>query len=470
MAFKRQSTTKSRDAEPDIAPRRTSKRRKTRYFKIKSPEVGSLYDILHDSSGSALYVPPFCWTDQHTHLLGRFVQRPPQNTPTPSASSSPRRTPQPQTPHRIIEIGGYLDSMMVEGCSQTRLNTSIQTIMEMLFPNRLSRTTGELTMRCGSKHYNGAIRCWSMWKCASALRSFDSATASLFSSPNSSVGSLALGKRSHTAASYDTPILAYVSRSHLNFLRRNCFRIQPFPDGSFNSLIHRLQQLRSRKLIPKTPDEDQYILATMITMAQQHVYTSMDAGTGFEPKDIRVGVISMSREDASFVVYTAVISTALLAMFHYPDKAPPGDPKITVEYQRVPVWPVLGLKERLGQALGKDIVGEVDENIMETFEDESVSETDSDRLDKEINAVSLCSKVSGGRTSIPSMPQHTSRATLPKRKVLSEVFNTSFSEDRDSSDFPSELLAKRRCLEEGKGDEPEATYPERSSSDKTQED
>lgn len=42
--------------------------------------------------------------------------------------------------------------------------------------------------------------------------------------------------------------------------------------------------------------------------------------------------------------------------------------------------------------------------------------------------------------------------TSPKRKreILSEVFNTSFSEDRESTSYPSELLAKRRCFEEGR--------------------
>ncbi|KAI1766483.1 hypothetical protein GGR53DRAFT_486262 [Hypoxylon sp. FL1150] len=428
------------------APHRKNKRHKIRYRKIKSPEVGSLYDILHDSSGSSLYVPPFCWTEQHTSLLGRFVQRPPQNTPTPSTTSSPRRTPKSQTPFTIIQIGGLLDAMMEEGSSPVRQSTSMEAILEMLFPSRLSKTKGELIMRCGSTRYSGAIRCQAMWKCASVLRSFESATASVTSSPVDSIESWAFGKWLDAATPYDTPVLAYISRSHLNHVRKNCYRISSFPDGSFNSLIHRLQQMRARKLIPKNPDEDQYILATMIAMAQQHVYTGIFTGVGFAPRDIRVSVITISREDASLIVYTAVISQAFLHLFHYPDKAPPGDPKITVEYQRVPVWPVLGLRERLGQALGKDIVGEVNPTRMETFEDFWVSESDSDRPDKDTYAVSFSTKLPGERTPVSSTP----RVTPPKRKVLSEVFNTSFSEDRNSAEFPSALLAKRRCLEEGR--------------------
>ncbi|XXG96940.1 tRNA (adenine(58)-N(1))-methyltransferase non-catalytic subunit trm6 [Hypoxylon texense] len=458
MTSKRQSTMKSSEAEANTeaetecdsrTPSSKYKRRKFRCRKIKSPEVGSLYDILHDSSGSALYVPPFCWTDQHTRLLGRFVQLPPQSDQRPALAKllSSQRSQRLEAHPKLVEIIGHLDTMMMEGSSHLRQSNSIQALMEVFFPNRLSRTTGELTMRCGSDRYSNAIRCQAMWKCINSPLSFDSATASIASSSES----LAREQFSHVKAPYNTPVLAYVSRTHLNFMRRNCFRILPFPDGSFNTVIHRLQQVRARKLIPQNPDEDQYILATMIAMAQQHVYASMFTGFGFAPKDIRVAVITMSRDEGSFIIYSAVISTAFLHLFQYPDKAPPGDPKITVEYQHVSVWPVLGLKERLGRALGEDIVGDVDYDSIESFED--VPEDDNDRLDKEINAVSLSSRPSGGRTPNPC----TSRVTPPKRKVLSEVFNKSFSEDRDSADFPSELLTKRRCLAEGMGDKQEAT-------------
>ncbi|KAI0181219.1 hypothetical protein GGR52DRAFT_523309 [Hypoxylon sp. FL1284] len=417
------------------APPRPIKRRK-----IKSPEIGSLYDILHDHAGSSLYVPPFCWTDQHAALLGRFVQRPSQNTPSPSASSSPQRTPQPQTPPtKIRSIGGFLDKILATDCSHIHEGSAIQTLMAYLFPFRLDRTTSDLSMRCGGHQIVYAVRCQVMWKCARVLRSFASATASITSSSSTSLSYLDFN------GPFDTPILAYISRSHLNYLRKNCFRISTCPDGSFNHVIHNLQQLRSRKLIPKNLDEDQYIIAIMIAMAQQHAYTSLVSARGYAPRDIRVAVMSVSREDASFIVYKAVVPAALLDLFHCLDKAPSGDPKITVEYQRVPIWPVLGLKERLGQALGKDIVGEVDPNCMETYEDPWVSESDNESLNKDARADPLPPKSSTSRTSSPSTP----RATPAKRKALSEVFNTSFSEDRDSADFPSEL-AKRRCLEEGR--------------------
>lgn len=61
---------------------------------------------------------------------------------------------------------------------------------------------------------------------------------------------------------------------------------------------------------------------------------------------------------------------AFLTMFHEPHKTPKGDSEVKIGYTHVPVWPVLGLKERLGQALGREVVGDFDPHNMETFPDE----------------------------------------------------------------------------------------------------
>ncbi|RYP19857.1 hypothetical protein DL765_003111 [Monosporascus sp. GIB2] len=218
-------------------------------------------------------------------------------------------------------------------------------------------------------------------------------------------------------ATSDAPILAYVSRSQLNHVRRNCFRVLAGPNRIYNGPVHRLQALRSKMLMPKNQDEDQYILAVMITLAQQAAYSeTASSGATFHPRDLKIRVLSTSEDDDAFIVYTGIVPAAFLRMFHEPEKAPPGDTKIHISYAQVPIWPVLGLKERLGQALGSEVVGDFDALNMETYEDE-----------------------------LPPTPETPS----PKRRreVLTEVFNASFSEDRDS-DSPVEMLGKRRRLEE----------------------
>ncbi|KAI1373848.1 hypothetical protein F4677DRAFT_190599 [Hypoxylon crocopeplum] len=429
--------------------RRKRLRRITKCHKIISPEVGSLYDLLHDYASISLYLPPVAWTDFHKQVLGcRFVQLPPQNIPTPS-SSSPRIAPPIRTPQTVISIGRDVSYLMEGLNAYTRLQ-AMKSVIDTLYPSSLWSTPARLTMRCGKDQLSGAVRCQAMWK--KRKEGLETASISSFSSSEDST----------VEAPYDTPVLAYLDLGNLDDARGKCYRIPHCPNGSPNFPIYRLHMTRSRKLIPKNPDEDQYILATMLAMAQQHVYGSMFSGRGFAPKDVQVRVMTTSSKDESFIVYSSVVPAAFLSMFHEPHKAPRGDARVIIEYQHVPVWPVLGFKERLGRALGKDIVGEeFDETHMESFESQTPSNAEggSYSLKEEMDDVF---KTFGKGDAMT--PKELFAASSPKRKreILSEVLNASFSEDRDVPDvpdvpnvpnvpdFPSELLAKRRCFEEGR--------------------
>lgn len=431
--------------------------RKTRCRKITSPEVGSLYDILHDHATTALYVPPLCWTELHTQLLGcRFISQPPQNTPTPTplSSSPPQVSSQPRTPEMgfqgfvpetVVSISRSLDAIMDPITSRPTRAKRVKGLLSKLFPGQLSETFPELPIRCGRDRHMGGVRCQAMWRKPTVLQSFDSITTR----SSGSLGGSSTTNSADPKLFLNKPVLAYLDRRHLNYIRKSCFRIPPGPNGSLNIPVHRLQEIRSRKLIPKNLDEDHFILATMIAMAQQHAYGSVPSGTDFAPKDVQVRLLTVSDEDQSIIVYTGVVPAAFLGMFHELDKAPRGDARITIQYQRVPVWPVLGLKERLGQALGRDLVGEFDADRMETFWDEpsDLSPNDSDVLEQDLEAA--LSQLRQSDHSAPIIPE-----VIPspkrKREILSEVLNVSFSEDRQTPSFPSELLAKRRCLEEGR--------------------
>ncbi|KAI1418026.1 hypothetical protein F5Y13DRAFT_150405 [Hypoxylon sp. FL1857] len=441
--------------------KRLSSRAKCR--KIISPEIGSLYDILHDHATTSLYVPPLCWTDLHTQVLGcRFVPQPPQNTPTPSLTPSPPRTSSGLISHGIVSetvvfISRSLDVILDPIIPRFMRSKNIKNLLDKLFPGQLSELSPTLTMRCGSDNYVDGVRCQAMWRKPVALQSFDSTTTR----SSGSLGGSSVAKS--TVPKLDKPVLAFLDRRHLDCIRRSCFRIPSYPDGSLNIPVHRLQELRSRKLIPKNVDEDHFILATMIAMAQEHAYENVFFGTDFAPTDIQVRVLTVSDEDQSFIVYTGVIPAAFLSMFHEPSRAPPGDAKITIQYQRVPIWPVLGLKERLGQALGQDLVGKIDTDHIETYSDESSSGSQSDGSVFEREAAAAPSQLRQGNDSIPTMPQVTP-SPKRKREILSEVLNVSFSEDHESPGYPSELLAKRRCLEEGNNDKTAASSLPRGTS------
>ncbi|KAH9996372.1 hypothetical protein F4779DRAFT_607012 [Xylariaceae sp. FL0662B] len=407
------STTNERTGITSMETKRKKSRRRP-----KTPEIGSLYDILHDYSGDSLYVLPICWTELHTRLLGcRFVQLPPQTSPVPSMSSSSQRSPRLPTSSTIVKIGRDLDALMDGGSHVSTRNQRLRDILSTLFPKQLSRTkpSPELDLRFGGRFYPKAARCQILWRYQDTVaQSFDSATTWTSSHSTSQLmASMTVN------LSNDAPILAYVSRRQLNHIRRNCFRVLLGPGRSYNGPVHRLQLLRSKKLLPSNPDEDPYLISIMIGMAQQTVYADIESGAGFEPRDVQVRVMTTAEECNSFVVYTAIIPAAFLVMFHEPDKAPRGNAQIKIQHVEVPVWPVLGLKERLGQALGRDIVGDFDIQRMETFDEQlSFKET------------------------TPSPKR--------RREVLSEVFNASFSEDRDADCAGNALGLKRRCLEEGR--------------------
>ncbi|KAI1846495.1 hypothetical protein JX266_007392 [Neoarthrinium moseri] len=385
------------------------------------PERGSLWDTMRDHQGTSLFVLPICWTDLHTRLLGcRFVRRPTPATSTQPPTSSPRRSP-PRASSTVVGIGRDLETLLAD---QTPRNVvtktrALRNIVSTLFPTHMCKpkSNAELSIRFGSRVYAKATRAQVIWKHPDASMSFDSATTWTSSrTPSQLLESM------NVRVASDAPVLAYVSRSNLNHIRHNCFRVVPGPRMSYNGPVHRLQTLRSKNLIPSNLDEDPHFVATIIALAQQMVYADGLKGKTIAPRDVTVRLFTTSEDDKSFIIYTATVPAAFLMMFHEPEKAPKGDPALNIEYTHVPVWPVLGLKERLGEVLGKEVVGDFDPLNIETFPDE----------EEEIMSVAAI--------------------TSPKRRreVLSEVLNVSFSEDREPNTSDGiNIMGKRRCLEEG---------------------
>ena len=142
-----------------------------------APEVGSLYDILHDHHHTSLYIQPICWTDLHTQVLGcQFPQLPPQNTPTPQSHPS-RRVPPPT----VNKVMGELNKLMSNDRSPAAMTQTraIKEILSTLFPAHLSKakTTADFGIRFGNRCYLRQVRCQAIWKRPDFPSvSFDSAT------------------------------------------------------------------------------------------------------------------------------------------------------------------------------------------------------------------------------------------------------------------------------------------------------
>ncbi|KAK0648343.1 hypothetical protein B0T16DRAFT_348452, partial [Cercophora newfieldiana] len=351
-----------------------------RNTKITRPEIGSLYDIMHDHAGTSLYVVPICWTDRHSELLGAQFQELSAIT-TPVPDYVPGRWLEPSKMARTITSELHIlcrrDTQPARFLCKSK---AIKHIMSTFFPGTLShaKSGSDLSIYFGNMRFKKAVRVACLWKTAS-----HSVDASFDSAPTLPATSFIESPASSDYAP-NKPILAYVNRTQLAIIRKNLFRVVIGPNNTVNEPVHRLQRLRSKMLHPANLDNDPYFLGVLIAMAQSHFYqptaersssqSSSDSRSGRKARivrptkfhDIKVQLITHDEgNDATpnFVVYTATVSAAFLERFLHPDKSSTLEDAINgdglkITHTPVPFWPILGLKERLSKALGREIAGD----------------------------------------------------------------------------------------------------------------
>jgi len=435
---------KSNENDQGNGPKIKVQRRHTR---ITRPEVGSLYDIMHDNSGISLYVVPICWTDLHSKLLGaQFQELPAVTKPVPDYV--PGRWLEPSKMARTITT--ELHVLCKRDVLPARFickNKAIKHIMSTFFPSTLShpKTGADLDIYFGSRRFKKAIRVAVFWKTPNNVdTSFDSAPTL----PATSFAELA----AINGDALNPPMLAYINRTQLALIRRNLFRVVPGPDNTPNEPVSRLQRLRSKMLHPANVDHDPYFVGALIAMAQSHFYvqtssrsssqSSSDSRNGRKVRrivrptkfhDVKVQIITHDEgNDATpnFIVYTATVSASFLEQFLHPDKAASlkdaaDGPGLNITQTPVPFWPILGLKERLSKALGREVAG--------------------DPLFEDPEYIGLWDPLIE-QPRIAYAPI-TFKRRRPEREPLSVVHNSSFEEDVPSSDDDHPVLspsAKRR--------------------------
>lgn len=363
--------------------------------RITCPKIGSLYDIMHDNSGESLFVPPICWTDKHAQLLdARFVERDVIRKPVPDFNCmSSKYPPRPTKLATVInkELTTILSPKTVPFCSE-----SIKSVMRTFFPATLckAKSDQELNLRCGSRIVKRAVRVGVLWKHPDSTgSSFDSASTKIASFP----GQIPNGSfdQPWTQPIASPPILAFVNRTHLDAVRQNLYRVWPGPMGGdlLNAPVTNLQKLRSKRLVPATRAHDAYLVAVMLAMAQSQCYPARSSRSlsrsssqkssqqsmnePLEPKfkDVTVRILSQDIHTAEFIVYSATVTADLLMRFDNLSWAPTTkdirNSDLNIDVTRVPIWPLLGLKERLAKALGEEVSGESHSDLdadIETWE------------------------------------------------------------------------------------------------------
>ncbi|EXL65439.1 hypothetical protein FOPG_18333 [Fusarium oxysporum f. sp. conglutinans race 2 54008] len=91
--------------------------------------------------------------------------------------------------------------------------------------------------------------------------------------------------------------------------------------------------------------------------------------------DLKLSILTHDTDTLEFIVYTGYVTKEFLENFHDPFKAPLNDDDaavsgLKIEYTRVPIWPILGLRERLGKASGQEVVGSFNPDEIKTWEKE----------------------------------------------------------------------------------------------------
>lgn len=436
----------SSDASPESTPTTSQlpsslPRTIRRPRRIHRPEKNSLYDVLHQHAGTSLFLRPICWTDQHSQLLGaRWEELSPCDTPKPATmpgSPPSRGHMSPST--TIMTLSDSLTQILLPDSMHPILCTNaVKTILLTLWPEPFSKPQylPELHLYFGGRVYRDSVRAQIMWnfpadEAKSSYSSFRSVSTRPADSFNPSQPACTPSQTPASSSPASLPMMCYIGKSQLASIRKNLFRIAPGPGKSWNDVVSRLQQLRARQLVPDDLDQDAYFVGIFLAMAQKHFYpapfasprreSSIAPKRGIPPmpnfQDVTLRILTHDTDTSDFLIYTACVTKDFLRKFHDPFKAAPNDDDaaasgIKIVYTRVPIWPILGLRERLGKALGHDVVGDFNPDEIETWEKDPEKQESNKR----------------------------------KRSVFSEVLNGSYEEDTD--DEPS-LSAKKRCLDEG---------------------
>ncbi|KAG5916609.1 hypothetical protein E4U42_007575 [Claviceps africana] len=364
----------------------------------RCPAPDSLNGILRQHAGTSLFLPPVFWKDMHVELLGaRFVQLPPCNTPSLEITARPPRCFDYLKPSDVIEWlnDDFSELLDADQSSSAFSVTHLDRALGILWPRVFNfESRGERLQHIfyGNRVYRDVVFTQVLWNYPQK---------DMPSSPSSSTTMSTVAESPPMPPSpdhvSDLPMLCYISKRELGWMRgRISCTDRRHQRRRHNSPVRRLEQRRLQALMPANPDEDPILVAIFLAMAQRHFYgrpiqrrTLAPSSTRperprFENRSLRI--LSDDSDTAEFIVYTGHVTAGFLDRFHDPSRAPRPDEQeccgMRIEYTKVPIWPIHGLRERLGRALGEDIVGPIDVSKMEMWEAEDTDEDTDENTDE----------------------------------------------------------------------------------------
>lgn len=354
-------------AAPRVQPRPTGLPRRHAV-----PEPGSLFDIIIKNPRTRLFVRPMGWVDDHTRHLGVTWRALPDADTVPLAPAA---------------LSAYYDvhdhhldvNKIFLPCS--RNEAPVSDVLPRLYPRgsllaMRSDPFSELRLWFDSRVYRFAMRVECLWRWPFHPSERD-AGASFMTESTLDAWSDGEDESPRRAPPHaGKPVLAYVGREWLKGLRSRHMRVMP--GHPTNGPVARLSVLQEKQLLPADPERDPRFASILIAMAQDHVYPPCPAPGRFpgtvpprlevapEFRDATVRLL-VHGLDGDFTVYKATVSADYLRRFHDPLKAfasEGGPPGLEIEMTRVAESPRVGLRERLGAALGEEVVGPIFDDLV----------------------------------------------------------------------------------------------------------
>ncbi|KXH50850.1 hypothetical protein CNYM01_12931 [Colletotrichum nymphaeae SA-01] len=385
-------------SKDSICPRRKTQARFHGKFNVKSVEDGSLHATLIKNSGLRLFVKPIKWTGLHLTLLDmKFHNLPPLTQPVPTVDSSKATIDLSASAQALL---GALNTLLEAKSTECRTR-SILTVISMLYPQNMSfLEISELHQYFDGRAYCIDCPVQAAWDVTPARSSYTTANESTSLRAKESVeGPIVENIGGDNVRKQ--PGLVYVDLKTIAVTRRARYK----PPRN-NPPVRRLRKLLYRKVTPPNMVEDPFLAAVVLALAQRPFYkaappsadkplmSSPESSSLGEPifQDTTVCILAVNDKEPPapcFVLYRGKVRKELLQKFHNPTKnyrveeeevlagTLKGSTNTQIQYTEVPIWPILGLKERLGRALGKEIAGPFDENNIEMWEQDPKLKTQS---------------------------------------------------------------------------------------------
>lgn len=336
--------------------------------RLFTPESGSLFDIILKNPRSRLFTRPMGWLSDHTSHLNVTWH------PHPTIAS---------TPFPFASLSAYYDANNTHAdinrifLPSTRDEAPVCDALPHLYPHgsllwQRADAFAEMRLWFDSRVYRFALRVESLWRWP--LQHDAAANASFMTESTLDAWSDSDGEgiaKESPEPHCGKPMLAYVGREWLRGLRSRHMRVPTGLGNARNDPVARLCLLQEKQLMPEDPERDPRFVSILIAMAQEHVYPAVPAPARFpgtvpprmeatpEFRDVTVRLLVHDLE-GDFIVYKATVSADFLRRFHYPSQAfarGGAAPGLEVEVTRVAESPRTGLRERLGAALGEEVVG-----------------------------------------------------------------------------------------------------------------